>query len=199
MLSVIMAIWGLIIGLVLGVSLAVLNVLPSSLTPAYDQITFGLVPILINSINNTFPTIAGLGGALSLIIGLPATIFIIAFIDTAIIVLIYNHIGARAAYFQLNFERDFKNKFQLKSIPVGPITLVTGVISGVLGLLIVSISFLGLIDLVNVASAWKIIGIVLSRNDLLIYLIPNILIAALIAIFYNFLASKFGGIKLKLD
>jgi hypothetical protein len=199
MLSVIITIWGFIIGLVMGVSLAVLNVLPSGLTPAFNQLTFGLIPIIIHSINTTFPPIAGLGGALSLIIGLPVLVFIIAFIDISIIVLLYNYIGSRAAYFQLNFKEVKGKTFQLSSVPAGPITIVSGVISGVLGLLIVAISFLGFVDLVNLASAWKIIGIVLSRDELLIYLIPYILIATLVAIFYNFLASRLGGIKLKLE
>ena len=198
MLSVIIAIWGFILGLVLGISLAVLNVLPG-LTPAFNQLTFGLIPVIINSINTTFPPVAGLGGALSLIIGLPVVVFIIAIIDVSIIVLLYNYVGSRAAYFQLNFTRVKDKTYKLISIPAGPITLVSGVISGVLGLLIVTVSFLGFIDLVNVASAWTIIGLVLSRDDLLIYLIPYILIATLIAIFYNILAPRIGGIKLKLE
>ena len=198
-LSIIIAVWGFIVGLVMGVSLAVLNILPGDLTPAFNQFTFGLIHIIINSINTTFPPIAGLGGALSLIVGLPIMAFIIAFIDIALIIILYNYIGSRAAYFQLNFKKVNNNNFQLKSIPAGPITLVSGVISGVLGLLIVAISFLGFIDLVNLASAWTIIGIVLSRNELLIYLIPYILIATLIAIFYNILASRIGGVKLRLD
>ena len=198
-LALIVTVWGFIFGLVLGTSLAVLNVLPYALTPAFNQLTFGLIPSIINSINTTFPPLAGLGGALSLIIGLPLMAFIISFIDIAIIVLLYNFIGSRAAYFQLNFKKVNGNIFHLDSIPVAPITLVSGVISGVLGLIIVTISFLGFIDLVNLASAWTIIGLVLSRDELLIYLIPYILIATLIAIFYNILASKIGGIKLKLE
>lgn len=199
MLAVIIAIWGFILGLVMGTSLAILNVLPFGLTPAFNQLTFGLIPTILNSINTAFPFLAGLGGVISLIIGLPLMAFLISFIDVAVIILIYNHIGSRASYFQLNFQKIKGNNYQLESMPAGPITLVTGVISGVLGLVIVAISFLGFINLVNAASAWAIIGLVLSRNELLIYLIPYILTAALIAIFYNILASRIGGIELKME
>lgn len=195
-LSVIVTIWAAIIGLYLGLTLAVLNL---GVSPSFNELTWGIIPTITNTINTTLPPIAGLGGAFTLIIGLPIFAFILSFIDIAIIMILYNYVGSRAAYLQLNLEKVSKTTYLLKSIPAGPITIVAGVISGVLGILIVAISLLGFIDLVNLASAGKIIGIVLSRDEQLIYLIPYIIIAALVAIFYNILASRIGGIKIGLN
>jgi hypothetical protein len=195
-LSIIVAVWAAIIGLYLGLILAVLNL---GISPTFNELTLGFIPTITNAINTTLPPIAGLGGAFTLIIGLPIMAFILSFIDIAIIVLLYNYVGSRAAYLQLNLEKLNRTTYLLKSIPAGPITIVAGVISGVLGLLIFAISLLGFIDLVNLASAGKIIGIVLSRDEQLIYLIPYILIAALVAIFYNLLVRRISGIKLKIE
>lgn len=193
-LSLIMAIWTFIIGLVLAASVAPIITIVSR-----------LIPIISSQIANATGSTAaiptgealGTGGvllAVFLIIVLPILVFIFGFIGHALFAIFYNYIATRASKVQLNFTAMTGTWFDLTSIPVVPAALAIAVVFAVFGFIA------GLGNLITLSANGDVAGGVGSLIGTTIgYFIEYFIITALVAIFYNFLAPRIGAVKLELE
>lgn len=193
-LAIIEGILAFIIGLLFTLVLLPLNTLIT-----------GTIPVLVTNISNLTNTIVpvyhipGMGSlALILIILLPAMVFALGFISSVLITLAYNYVGARIAKLQLDFIPVAGSLYELRSIPVAPAAVVAAIIFGVFGSILGILSILGFINLVTLSTLGNVLGGIAFRSGITLYFVPYIVIVALVAIFYNFLVPRIGGIKLYL-
>lgn len=194
--SCIMAIWAFIIGLILALGVTAFSAIMGSLINI-------MAPIIANATNATtaavLPTGAALGAggavtALILIIGLPIMVFIIGFIGNALFAIFYNVIATKVAKIKLEFAGVTETLNELKSIPVVPAALSIAVVTLIFGLII------GIINLITYSATGNATaGVMLLIGDIIGYFIGYFIIVALMAIFYNFLAPRIGGVKLELE
>lgn len=183
-LSIIMAIWTFIIGLLITTAL-----LP--LTGAIGA----AIPMIANATNGT-ATGAGFGalvafGAIFFIIILPILVFIFGFIGHALTAVFYNYIAARVAKIQLNFEGMTEGWFKLNDIPIVPAALALAVISAIWGL-IQGILNIGIYP--DITS-----GIVALIANIIVSFIWTFIVVAIGVFLYNFLAPRIGAVKLELQ
>lgn len=183
-LSIIMAIWTFIIGLL--ITTAVLPV---------TGLIGTAIPMIANATNGT-ATGAGFGalvafGAIFFIIILPILVFIFGFIGHALTAVFYNFIAARVAKIQLNFEAMTEGWFKLTDIPIVPAALALAVLSAVWGLIqgILNIGAFGDIGT----------GIIALIMNIIVSFIWTFIVVAIAVFLYNFLAPKIGAIKLALE
>lgn len=190
-LSCIGAIWAFIIGLFLAAVIAPFTALISNSIP----VIAGLIANSTNVTNATNMAALPTGAAVSaggvvlsviLIIGMPIAVFILGFISAALAAIFYNFLATKVAKVQLEFAAVTETVHELKSIPVVPAALSLAVVFGVFGFLqglgrLFSDGILGLIG--------STIGM----------FIEGFIVVALVAIFYNFLAPRIGGVKLDLE
>lgn len=183
-LSIIMAIWTFIIGLLITTAL-----LP--LTGAIGA----AIPMIANATNGT-ATGAGFGalvafGAIFFIIILPILVFIFGFIGHALTAIFYNYIATRVAKIQLNFEGMTEGWFKLSDIPIIPAALALAVISAIWGL-IQGILNIGIYP--DITS-----GIVALIANIIVSFIWTFIVVAIGVFLYNFLAPRIGAVKLELQ
>ena len=194
-LAAIEAIWAFIIGLFLAAAITPFTALLSGSIPVISE-------AIANSTNTTgvaMPTGAAVGAggivlALLLIIGLPIAVFIIGFIGHALAAIFYNYIATRVAKIQLNFAAVSGTLHELKSIPVVPAALAAAVVFAIFGFI------RGLIYLITLSiSGNAVAGLITFITDIVVYFVVYFIVVALVAIIYNYLAPKIGGIKLGLE
>ncbi len=191
-LSCIGAVWAFIIGLFLAAVIAPFTALISSSIP----IIAGLIANSTNATNITNMTALPTGAAVSaggvvlsviLIIGMPIAVFILGFISAALAAIFYNFLATRVAKVQLEFAAVTETVHELKSIPVVPAALSLSVVFAVFGF----IQGLG-----QLFSNGGILGLIGNTIGMFI---EGLIVVALVAIFYNFLAPRIGGVKLDLE
>ena len=183
-LSIIMAIWTFIIGLLITTAL-----LP--LTSAIGT----AIPMISNATNGT-ATGAGFGalvafGAVFFIIILPILVFIFGFIGHALFAVFYNYIATRAAKIQLNFEALTEGWFKLIDIPIVPAALALAVISAIFAFLNGLLNLFAFSDITA-----GIISLIVTTIGNFIW---TFIIVAIAVFLYNFLAPRIGAIKLALE
>ncbi|MBI5680950.1 MAG: hypothetical protein HZC47_08660 [Methanobacterium sp.] len=176
-LSIIMAIWTFIMGLLLTTILAPVT---------------GLIISVIPLATNGTATGAGVGslvtlGAIFFIIVLPILVLIFGFIGHALFAAFYNFIAAKASKIQLNFEALPENWHKLTEIPIIPAALALAVVSAIFGLI------MGILDF---ASGYGIMAFLIDFIGNFIY---TFIIVAIGAGLYNFLAPKIGAVQLELE
>lgn len=191
-LSCIGAVWAFIIGLFLAAVIAPFTALISSSIP----IIAGLIANSTNATNITNMTALPTGAAVSaggvvlsviLIIGMPIAVFILGFISAALAAIFYNYLATKVAKVQLEFAAVTETVHELKSIPVVPAALSLSVVFAVFGF----IQGLG-----QLFSNGGILGLIGNTIGMFI---EGLIVVALVAIFYNFLAPRIGGVKLDLE
>jgi hypothetical protein len=183
-LSIIMAIWTFIVGLLI----------TTALLPVTGLIGTA-IPMIANATNGT-ATGAGFGalvalGAIFFIIILPILVFIFGFIGHALTAAFYNFIATKAAEIQLNFEAMTEGWFKLTDIPIVPAALALGVISAIWGL-IQGILNIGIYP--DITS-----GIVALIVNIIVSFIWTFIVVAIAVFLYNFLVPRIGAIKLELQ
>ena len=135
-----------------------------------------------------------------LIIGFPIIIFILGIVSNALFAIFYNYVATRFIKIQLDFVLISDTLYKIKSLPVVPAALPTS--AAVFGAFGVIMGFFSLLSLAitgnpSVGSISNDI-IVLIINGLS-YFIGYFLIFALVAVIYNFLAPRVGGVDLYLE
>jgi hypothetical protein len=183
-LSIIMAIWTFIVGLLIATTLAPITSLIGT-----------AIPMIANATNGT-ATGAGFGalvafGAIFFIIILPILVFIFAFIGHALFAAFYNFIAVRAAKIQLNFEAITEGWHKLTDIPIVPAALALAVISAVFGLINGILNLAAFTDITA--------GIIALVADIIGNFIWTFIVVAIAVFLYNFLAPRIGAIKLELQ
>ena len=94
---------------------------------------------------------------------------------------------------------------EIKSIPVVPFALITGAIFAVLTFIwtiliaIFGISALSYLPIENTSSAGVVGALILVIGGTIIAFIVGFIMYAIIAILYNLLAPRLGGMKLELE
>ncbi|MGB9936159.1 MAG: hypothetical protein ACPK7O_00420 [Methanobacterium sp.] len=180
-LSIIMAIWAFIIGLLIA----------TSITPLLGLVSTAL-PILTNG---TATGVAlGTGSAifaLIMIIGLPILVFIFAFIGHALFAIFYNYIATRVSEIQLNFDGVAEKWHALIDIPIVPIALALAVISAIFALIQ---------GILNIGAAPDIVsGIIALILNIIVNFIWTFIVVAIATFLYNFLVPRIGAVKLALE
>jgi hypothetical protein len=183
-LSIIGAIWALIIGLILATALAPITGLIGT-----------SIPLIANATNTSFTGEAfGIGTAALygfLIIGLPILAFIFGFIWNALFAVFYNYIATRVAKIQLNFAALTEGWHQLTEIPIIPAALALAVISAVFALIQGILNLAAFSDIA--AGILSLIGSIIGN------FIGTFIVVAIGVFLYNFLAPRIGAIKLELQ
>ena len=130
----------------------------------------------------------------------PIIIFILGIVSNALFAIFYNYVATRFIKIQLDFALISGTLYKIKSLPVVPAALPTsaavfgafGVIMGFFSLL--SLAITGNPSVGNISN--DIIVLIING---LSYFIGYFLIFALVAVIYDFLAPKVGGIDLYLE
>ena len=194
-IACISAIVAFIVGLYLALAFTPILSIISTATPVIAQ----AVANATNNTNMTIPTGAAVGAissifALVSIIVLPILAFIFAFIGSALFAIFYNVIVPRVGAAKLDFAPVSGNVFELTNIPAVPAALAMGVVFAIFGLIN------GLFNLISYSMAGNAVGGIVSLIlGIIVYFIMYFIIVALIAIFYNILQPRIGGVKLELE
>jgi uncharacterized protein (DUF2164 family) len=190
-LSIIGAVWAFIVGLFLAAVIVPMFAFlgsASSTIPTMTNVTG--VPMVTGAAAG----VAGIFGALILIIGLPIAVFIIGFISNALAAIFYNFIATRIAKAKLEFEKVSNTLHELKSVPPIPAALSIAVVFTIFGI------FAGILDLIRFSLQGDVVlGVGALVGEIIWYFILYFVSVALGAFFYNYLVPKIGGIKLKLE
>lgn len=200
-LAIIEAIWAFIIGLFSS----------ATITP-FTTIISNEIPVVLNTANHAikitganlpFSTSLGTDGVtlvFFLIIGLPVAIFVFGFLSNALFAVFYNYIATRFIKIQLEFRVISGTLNELRSLPVVPTAApIAGAVFAALGVIMGIISLLSLAVTGNPSVGNILNDIIVLIINGLSYFVGYFLIFALIAVIYNFLAPRIGGIKLDLE
>ncbi|MDY9924206.1 hypothetical protein [Methanobacterium sp.] len=166
---------------------------------AYAGIFIQLMSSMAASTDTAAISTAGLGafgaiGSLILIIVMPIAVFIMAFIADAILAGLYNLIAPKVGGIKLEFGNAKEGLHELLIIPPLPVALVTGVLTAVIGFIV------GLIMLIiAAASGSALVGVLLLLAFTIGGFIVAFVVDAILALIYNFLRPKIGGVKLQLE
>ncbi len=200
-LAIIEAIWAFIIGLFSS----------ATITP-FTTIISNEIPVVLNTTNHAIkitganlpfsPSLGTDGVTLVffLIIGLPVAIFVFGFLSNALFAVFYNYIATRFIKIQLEFRVISGTLNELISLPVVPTAApIAGAVFAALGVIMGLISLLSLAVTGNPSVGNIVNDIIVLIINGLSYFVGYFLIFALIAVIYNFLAPRIGGIKLDLE
>lgn len=194
------AVWMFIVGLFLAAAIIpftniIINVINTITYTIARAIDISGVTLLINTILGT----NGVTLALILIIGLPLLAFVSGIVSNGLFAIFYNYIATKIIRMQLDLEVIYETLHEIKSLPVVPSAApLSGAVFGAFGVI------MGLITLLSLAVTGNpTVGNIVSDLTIIIlngisYFVGYFLIFALIAVIYNFLAPKIGGIKLYL-
>lgn len=198
-LSLIMACISTIIAFIVGLYLAL------AFTPIFSLISTATPAIAsaianaTNATNMTIPTGAAIGAAgwifaLVTIILVPIVTFISSFISFALFAIFYNALAPRVGALKLDFASVAGNIFELINIPAVPAALIMAVVFAIFGLI------RGIFSLIGFSMAGDAVGGVVSLVTTTIgYLVMYFIMVLLVAIFYNLLQPRIGGIKVELE
>jgi hypothetical protein len=197
--SLIMACISTVIAFIFGLYIAL------AFTPLFSLIST-ITPVIgtaiadaTNATNMTIPTGAAIGAAgwvfalVSLIL-VPIVTFISSFISFALFAIFYNALAPRVGTLKLDFASVSGNVFELINIPAVPAALIMAVVFAIFGLI------RGIFSLITLAASGDAVGGVISLIGSTIgYLIMYFVMVLLVAVFYNLLQPRIGGVKLELE
>lgn len=191
-------IWAFILGLFLTAAIVpftniINNLIQYSLSTVPDATNIvGALPLSLGA--------DGLSLAVLLIIGFPVVVFLFGFISSVLFAIFYNQIASKIIKMELEFEKISGTLHELKSLPVVATALpVSGAVFGAFGVIMGFISLLSLALTGNPSVTNLTNDILIIVINGLFYFIGYFLIFALIAVIYNFLAPRIGGIRLNLE
>ncbi|MGC9517340.1 MAG: hypothetical protein ACP5C3_06565 [Methanomicrobiales archaeon] len=192
--SLINTIWAFIIGLLLTAIaapfLGILSTLPQFLTA---------IPELANNTTAIEGMTAAVGAsgvliAIIFIIAVPILVFVFSFIGYALTAVFYNVLIPKVGGIQLKLAAAAHNFNEITNIPAVPFALAIAVVMAVWGLL------QGLLNLITFASQGDPVGGVVGLiMNIILSFIGAFIAYAIMALLYNVLAPKIGGIQLELE
>jgi hypothetical protein len=204
--------FSLILAIIEAICAFIIGLFSSATITPFTTIISNEIPVVLNTTNHAIkitganlPTSPSLGTdgftlAFFLIIGLPIAIFIFGFISNALFAVFYNYIATRFIKIQLEFRVISGTLNELRSLPVVPTAApIAGAVFAVFGVIMGFISLLSLAVTGNPSVGNIVNDIIVLIINGLIYFIGYFLIFALIAVIYNFLSPRIGGIKLNLQ
>ncbi|WP_414469846.1 hypothetical protein [Methanobacterium sp. ACI-7] len=183
-LSIIMAIWAFIIGLLVTTAFLPVAGFIATAIPMFANVTNG------TATGAGFSSLIGLG-AIFFIVIMPILVLIFGFIGHALFAVFYNYIATRVAKIQLNFESMAEGWYKLVDIPIVPIALALAVISAIFALIQGILSLGAAPDIVT--------GIVSLIVNIILNFIWTFIVVAIATFLYNFLAPRIGAVKLALE
>jgi hypothetical protein len=151
----------------------------------------------ILSNTTTLPTagsgVLGAIGSIILIVVIPIAVFIAVFIATAILTVIYNLLSPKIGGIKLEFA-PVQQIHEILSIAPVPVALITASIVGLIGFIV------GLIAMIiSIIFGQGIAGLVILLAFTIIGFLVTFIVYAVLAMIYNYLMPKIGGIQLELD
>ncbi|HEX3012874.1 MAG TPA: hypothetical protein VHO92_01195 [Methanobacterium sp.] len=138
-------------------------------------------------------TFGVIGSILSIII-LPIIAFVLVFIVTAISAWLYNLVAPRTGGIKLEFAVAQEKMYEILSVSPVHLALITAIIAALWGIIIGIIAII-----ISAASGAVIVGAIMLVMFTIIFLITAFIVYAILALIYNFLRPKIGGIKLELQ
>lgn len=138
-------------------------------------------------------TFGVIGSILSIII-LPIIAFVLVFIVTAISAWLYNLVAPRTGGIKLEFAVAQEKMYEILSVSPVHLALITAIIAALWGIIIGIIAII-----ISAASGAVIVGAIMLVMFTVIFLITAFIVYAILALIYNFLRPKIGGIKLELQ
>lgn len=125
--------------------------------------------------------------------------FVFGLVSNALFAIFYNYIATRFIRIQLEFKVISGTLNEIKAMPVVPTAApLSGAVFAAFGIIMGCISLLSLAVTGNPSVGNLVNDIILILINGISYFVGYFLIFALIAVIYNFLAPKIGGIKLNL-
>jgi hypothetical protein len=198
-LALIMAGISTIIAFIIGLYLALAFTPIFSLISTATPVIATAIANATNATNMTIPTgavIGAAGGVFALvsIILVPIVTFISSFISFALFAIFYNALAPRVGAAKLDFAPVSGNVFELTNIPAVPAALIMAVVFAIFGLI------RGIFNLIAFSMAGDAVGgFVNLIANIIGYLVMYFVIVLLVAIFYNLLQPRIGGVKLELE
>ncbi|MEL7670897.1 hypothetical protein [Methanobacterium sp.] len=195
------AIWTLIIGLFLAAAIIpftdlIIRLINFTANAIERSIDISGATLLINTVLGT----NGVTLALILIIGLPLVAFVYGLVSNGLFAIFYNYIATKFIKMQLDIEVISGNLHEIKSLPVvAAAAPLSGAVFGAFGVIMGIITLLSLAVTGNPSVGNIINDITIIVLNGLSYFLGYFLIFALIAVIYNFLAPRIGGIMLKFE
>jgi hypothetical protein len=213
-MSGVAAIWAFIIGLLLTAVILPLTTIVSTVIPLASQLAVAVVNnatsilsmsnstnLSVNATNLSAATLpngsaVGTGGvvlALMLIIGLPIAVFVFGFIGHALAAIFYNFIIPRVGGVKLLFA-PAGTAHEITSIPVVAAALALASVATIFGIIE------GIISLINgIMAGSAAMGVGSLIGNIIGSFIGTFIIVAIIALLYNYLAPRIGGVQLGLE
>jgi len=213
-MSCVAAIWAFIIGLLLTAVILPLTTIVSTVIPLASQLAVAVVNnatsilsmsnstnLSVNATNLSAATLpngsaVGTGGvvlALMLIIGLPIAVFVFGFIGHALAAIFYNFIIPRVGGVKLLFA-PAGTAHEITSIPVVAAALALASVATIFGIIE------GIISLINgIMAGSAAMGVGSLIGNIIGSFIGTFIIVAIIALLYNYLAPRIGGVQLGLE
>jgi hypothetical protein len=194
------AIWVLIIGLFLAAAIIpftniiilIINFIASAVERSIDV---SGATLLINTVLGT----NGVTLTIILIVGLPVLAFVSGLISNGLFAIFYNYIATKIIRMQLDIELISGTLHEIKSLPVvAAAAPLSGAVFGAFGVIMGLITLLSLAVTGNPSVGNLINDLTIIILNGLSYFLGYFLIFALIAVIYNFLAPKIGGIRLEM-
>lgn len=142
---------------------------------------------------SAFGTFGVIGSVLSIII-LPIITFIIVFIVNAIIAALYNLIAPKIGGIKLEFAENTGNMYEILSIAPVQLALITAIIAAICGIIIGIIAII-----ISAVYGSVIVGVIFLAGFTIGLVVGSFIVYAIMALIYNFLRPKIGGIKLELQ
>lgn len=142
---------------------------------------------------SAFGTFGVIGSILSIII-LPIVAFIIVFIVNAILAALYNLVAPRIGGIKLEFAVNADNMYEILSVAPVQLALISAVIAAICGIIIGIIAII-----ISAAYGAVIVGAMFLAGFTIGFLVGVFIVYAIMAIIYNFLRPRIGGIKLELQ
>jgi hypothetical protein len=164
--------------------------------PVVSQIASSLP---LNGTNVTAESISTLGtfgviGSILSIIILPITAFVIVFVINAILAALYNLVAPRVGGIKLEFAAGAENMYEILSVAPVQLALITAIIAAICGIIIGIIAVI-----ISALYGVAIIGVMFLAGFTIGFLVGVFIAYAILALIYNFLRPKIGGIKLELQ
>jgi hypothetical protein len=157
----------------------------------------GVLSSVLSNTTTYLPT-TGFGalgaiGSIILIIVIPITVFIAVFIASAILAVIYNLLSPKIGGIKLEFV-PVQQIHEILSIAPVPGALITASIVGLIGFIVGLIALL-----ISLIFGQGIVGLLILLTFAILGFIVTFIVYAVLALIYNYLSPKIGGIQLELE
>jgi hypothetical protein len=148
------------------------------------------------------PELSGMGDAsgvgiilaIIMIIAVPIMVFISTFIYAVVVAFLYNLLAPKIGGVRLKMKVASHGFCEIKKIPPVPLALVLALVLTIVNFIFSLPAFVA-----NVASEGLAFGLGYLVGNTVGYLIVTFIIYALMALIYNFLRPKIGGVEIKLE